>query len=424
MLITVRSVLASTGLVVVWKGRMLRVGRLIMTPAWLAGVALLRLIRPVIHVRLGGLNAGRLGHLVMDQEMFLSERDCGIHSTNRSIVDIRYVWTGGLPVSNSILLEMWRAKFSCGPAWLLQPIDTWNRRIPGGEAHAIPYRSGSNRRGSHILNQHNDLHGVLARTQPHISLGQEQINEARSQIARHGFDPTMKTVCLHVRDSSYFRRHGANFVRDGISRNASIETYRPAVTYLANQGYLVIRLGSEVSDPLGVDHPRVWDYALDDSRTELLDIYLPSVCEFFISTLSGPDKIAQLFRRPILFTNLAPLNNLSLWMKDSLVIPKRLEMSDSGQTLTWPEVFLSELYAFNATDLEPRGIRFVDNSAQEILDVSREMHLRQNALWQPTTDEEGLQAAFLCHVPEHLKAGGIAARIGTNFLRSTRALFE
>jgi putative glycosyltransferase (TIGR04372 family) len=377
-----------------------------LAPLWILLVFLLRTVRPLRTIRLGGINAGRLGHLVMDLEMFCSEKQVGIHSTRAGTIDLRYVWTEDLPVCNQLLLDLWTPRFRLGPRWLLQPMDTWNRRLPGGDANAIPYRKGPLQ-----LNQHNDLHGVLRRTRPHLPCPPDLVRKSEEMIRniRPEFDLHGRYVCVHVRDEAYFSQWGDSpLVRD-TTRNAAIDTYSESIRYLLDYGYAVVRLGASAAAPMDFAHPRLWDYASDGSRSELLDIMLPRFCSFFISTLSGPDKLAQAFRRPILFTNLAPLKSIPLWMPNSLIAPKRFSNAD-GSTIPWHEVFESDLYTLSESELESRGIHLVHNSPAELLHTTREMVSRLSGVVGDDPESDVRWTAILDSIPAYLLAGGVRAR--------------
>jgi putative glycosyltransferase (TIGR04372 family) len=383
--------------------RLVRMGS---TPVWIVVVILLRAVRPLRVIRLGGINAGRLGHLVMDLEMFCSERQAGIHSTDTRVSDLRYVWTGGLPVCNQLLLDLWKPRFRLGPRWLLQPLDTWNRKIPGGSHNAIPYRKGPDQ-----LNQHNDLHDVLRRTRTQLPCPPDLVRQSEQILerVRPGFDLHGRYVCIHVRDESYFAQWGDSpLVRD-TTRNAAIDTYEAAIKYLLDYGFGVVRLGASTSTPVNFTHPHLWDYASDGSRSELLDLVLPRFCHFFISTLSGPDKIAQAFRRPILFTNLAPLKSIPLWMPNSLIAPKRYR-GDDDSNIPWQKVFASEMYTKSESELEFRGIRLAHNSEHELLEATREMVSRLSGVARDDLGSDQEWSMLLEHVPRHLLAGGVRAR--------------
>ena len=390
--------------------RLLRIAerfvRMALAPVWIVIVVLLRAVRPLRVIRRGGINAGRLGHLVMDLEMFCSERQAGVHSTTPGVTDLRYAWTGGLPVCNQLLLDLWKPRFTLGAHWLLQPLDTWNRKLPGGSRNAIPYRKGPEQ-----LNQHNDLHDVLRRTRTQLPCPPDLVRQAERMLehVRPGFDLYGRYVCIHVRDESYFAQWGDSpLVRD-TTRNAAIDSYTDAITYLLDCGFEVVRLGASTTSPMGFTHPRLWDYASDGSRSELLDIVLPRFCYFFISTLSGPDKLAQAFRRPILFTNLAPLKSIPLWMPNSLIAPKRY-LYDDGANIPWRDVFKSEMYTESESELKLRGVRLLHNTGDELLDATREMVARLSGVARDDSRSDDKWSVLLEHFPRYLLAGGVRAR--------------
>jgi len=395
----------------IWR-RAVRLINLLLTPMWVLLVLILRALHPIIPIRIGGINAGRLGHLVMDLEMFLAEKSVGIHSTDSRLRDIRYVWTDGLPIANEFILHLWRPLFKIGPAWLLQPIDGWNRRIPGGEKLAIPYRKGPKQ-----LNQHNDLHGALRATDTHLPFRDSHMREAQDLLKnlKPSFSLSEPYVCIHVRDSAYFSDMRRKTMRDESTRNAAIISYLPAIRYLLSEGFGVVRIGSAALDRLPLTDAHFWDYASDGSHNDLLDVALISKCTFFISTMSGPDKIAQAFRKPILFTNLAPLKSIPLCMPRSLFAPKRL-VDDAGRTLTWGSTFRNSLYELGEAALFERQIRLEPNTPSELLDSTAEMvlELRNGFVARPPS---AAWSEFLELTPPYLKAGGANSRMTEALLR-------
>jgi putative glycosyltransferase (TIGR04372 family) len=227
----------------------------------------------------------------------------------------------------------------------------------------------------------------------------------------------MPYICIHVRDSGYFSAVGAEGLARDATRNADIGSYSEAITYLLDEGYAVVRLGSRVTEPLPIQHPNLWDYANDGSRTELLDLVLPAHCSFFISTLSGPDKIAQAFRRPILFTNLAPLKSCSLWMRDSLIAPKRL-VDSAGSRIPWEEVFTTDLYMMNSGELASHGIKLQPNTRSELRSATEEMLQQFVGIEDACSELDVGWQNVLMTIPSYLKAGGVRARFARALLSS------
>ena len=54
-------------------------------------VLVIRLIRPWLLVRLGGLESSRIGHFAANTELYLCERDAGINIPKQRYVDLFYM---------------------------------------------------------------------------------------------------------------------------------------------------------------------------------------------------------------------------------------------------------------------------------------------------------------------------------------------
>lgn len=122
----------------------------------------------------------------------------------------------------------------------------------------------------------------------------------------------MPFVCFHTRDSAYlagaFPGRGRD---DSVCRNANIQNYVP-VEELVRRGYYAIRMGSIVPEPLATTNPRIIDYATT-GRSDFLDIYMiymiymAAKCRFYLGGSSGLYAVPELFRRPVIHTNVVPL---------------------------------------------------------------------------------------------------------------------
>lgn len=107
-------------------------------------------------------------------------------------------------------------------------------------------------------------------------------------------------VCVHVRDSGYY---GSSEGIQKQTRNSDILNYCKAFKTITQNGGWVVRIGdSNMKKIPDLDH--VIDYAHSKEKSNLLDVYLIQECAFYIGTPSGPLTVANLFRRPILLTNM------------------------------------------------------------------------------------------------------------------------
>ena len=384
-------------------------------PVSLLSAIALRLLRPFVVVRIGTINASRIGHLSMDPEMSAAEKEVGIWLPRRPVFDVWYVWRGPFPVANGQMLAMWRRSLRVWPSWLWNRIDGVSRLLPGGGSHVIPVRKAHDGLPNH---QQVDAFGAMQRTRPHVAFTDDEMHDARRELEAAGQDSDSMHVCVLVRDSAYMRSisEGDNSNHD--FRDSDVKKFLPAMHWLADQGLVVYRMGAVVREPLETSHPRIVDYATCGMRSELLDIWLSANCEFFISTATGLDGVATVFRRQRVFADLAQLIGLNLTL-GALSIPKLLQSDADGRLLTLRESVAAGALSFvDTVHLTQRGLSLRPNTPDEILEVVREGYERTMGTWQPRPDEDELQRRMLAALPAMMTVGGVTGRVGHEFLRA------
>ena len=132
--------------------------KLFMIPVVLPAVIIARLIKPFILIRFGGLHAGRIGHFLINTEVYLCERDAGYCVPAEHYVDIFGI--GEKPCNNQVVL-MWRRILNLWPLWIVYPIIIVNRAIPFGHVHEIPHSLSSSGTGR-------DINNLLNVTEKHL----------------------------------------------------------------------------------------------------------------------------------------------------------------------------------------------------------------------------------------------------------------
>lgn len=339
-------------------------------------VALIRLLKPLVLIRLGALVSNRIGHFTMNSEVFLCRRDAGMHP--RRSIDIFYHLK---PVCNQQLRKMWERVLFVTP--LAEPVDKLNRLIPGYEDHVVP------------LQADRDIHGLMAQTQPHTNFTQAEEEQARAEFRRLGIKEGTPWVCFHARDSAYLNRiEPARDWRYHDCRNSSINNYIEAAEELSRRGYYAIRMGSVVEKDLPVTgNPGIID-CTGPRRNDFLDIYLPAKCRFFLAGNSGLAAVSETFRRPIAWANMRILSVDSMNPKD-LFIPKHWWLIEEERFLTLREILGSRLTKFdNTEEYAAAGIELVENTPDEIKELAIEMDERLNGTWLATDQDEELQKCF------------------------------
>jgi putative glycosyltransferase (TIGR04372 family) len=350
----------------------------------------------------------RIGHFAANAEVYLCERDAGIHG--KHAFDIFYHQP---PVCNLQLKKMWDRTLHVSR--LVGLPDRLNRWLPGGHSHEIPWRHYQAR----------DIYGLLAHTRSHICFTDKEELLGRQAMLELGIPEGAEFICFLGRDPSYLETKGQKNSWDYHSfRNSSIHSYIPAAEEMVRRGYYAIRMGSVVKEPLTVTNPKIIDYAAK-GRTDFLDIYLSAKCKFYISCGTGLDSVASILRRPVAFVNYVPLDWTASWDPTHVMIPKKLWLRKEQRFITFREILSSPVGLFrSAAQYEEMGIDLQDNTPEEIVAVAVEMDERINGTWHGEEEDEDLQSQFWSLFQPSPRHGDFVAHIGAQFIRQNRGLLD
>lgn len=383
-------------------------------------VAVVRLIRPWLLVRIGRLMSSRIGHFAANTELYLCEQDAGINVPRQRYVDLFYM--SSQPICNQQLGIMWKRKLRVWPAWILAPIDRVNRLIAGGMIHEV----GNN-------TQHDrDVHNLLDRFPTHLQFTSAEIARGEDGLRRMGIPADAPFVCLIVRDSAYLNAHQPGDWTYHNYRDSDVQNYVLAAKELADRGYFVIRMGAKVRESIKIDSPKVIDYATNGMRSDFMDVYLGEKCIFCISVGTGFDAVPYIFRRPIVYVNMVPLGYLFTFRRQFLGITKHHYSMQEKRELSLGEIFTYGVgFSPYTSNYLSNGIQLIENTPEEIRDVVVEMVERLSGAWRMHEDDEALQRKFweIFRIdgkdpdgkPLH---GEIHARFGAHFLRNNRAWLQ
>ena len=381
----------------------------------IAFVIVIRIMRPWFLVRIGALFGHRIGHLAANTELYLCERDAGINVPTQHHVDLFFLVK---PICNNELARLWKRVLRVWPTWCLAPIRRVNKLIPGWECHDIGENTQMDR----------DIHHLLDRFPPHLKFTPAEESKGAAGLRAIGIEQNAKFVCLLVRDSAYLKSHqpAVDYSYHDY-RDCNVHNFIMASEELARRGYYVVRMGVVVKEPMKSKNPRVIDYEARGMRTEFMDIYLGSKCEFCISVGSGFDALPYIFRRPIVFVDHVPPGYLFTFGSQFIGLTKHYFSTVKGRCLTLAEILSEGLgFAYHVDEYAACGIQLVENTPEEIRDVVVEMVQRLEGSWQPHCDDEELQRRFWSIFPSNSIRNGkplhgeIRSRFGASFLRSNR----
>lgn len=381
---------------------------------WSASLVLLmRLLRPVLMIRIHHVLGSRIGHFAANTELYLCEKALGINQPSRPTIDISYLHGGP---SNRQLLRMWRRVLRVWPEWLFEPVYWLNARVPGAGAHVC----GNN-------TQHDrDVHGLLERVPCHLSFTADEEAAGQAALRKMGIPEGARYVCILGRDSAYLTSTAGHGPFDYHRyRDVTIANYVPAAEALAERGIYVLRVGSHVADTLPSTNSRIIDYATNGSRSDFLDVYVAATCLFFLSCGSGLDAVAQVFRRPVAYVNLVPAGYWMTSLRNSVAIFKHHWCTRHNRMLTAREIFERGVgYALSNDVYARAGIEVRENTPAEIREVALEMLDRLEGSWESAPEDDALQARFRARYPLDARGsngaplhGALRARYAARFLR-------
>lgn len=357
-------------------------------------VVIILILNPIVKLRLVRLLSERIGHFALNTEILLCLFDERLLSRRGANDDIRYFFYTHRTISNKQLLKMWKRILPvlsfpvvCGQVDKILSLlsvqyrnDVVKKTIENGELASDKLR----------------LFERVPRG--HVFFTFEEEKRGQVLMEKLGVPHGGQYVCLVVRDALYLEKlcPGYNWQYHDF-RNADVMSYKKAALYLAEKGYIVIRMGKWVADKFDVSHPRIIDYANHSLRCDFLDIYLPSKCDFFMSTSTGLDGVAQLFRRPMLFSNIGLPSELQMHLKNSLFIPKKIKNRKTMKMLSFNEIH--EIISFNERVIPEffikNDLELIDNTENEITALVQEMEKRLNNDWDQAEIDCGLQKQFL-----------------------------
>lgn len=364
----------------------------------------IRIIKPIITIRIGRIIGSRIGHFAFEPEMYLCEKDIGFHKNCFDIFFIRE------SVVNEQLKKMWGRKILIAPKFLILPLYIANKMLPGYKKHVVPLCS----------DKHEDSLGLLNNSIAHLSFTNSEESIGIEYLGNLGINSKKKIICFYARDSAYLdsvsnsRVHAYHDYRD-----SDIENYIAMASTFAGFGYSMLRYGSVIKKPLLTNIPSVIDYS-SKGRSDFMDIYLVTKSLFFVSTNSGPCAIATTFRIPNAFANVAPmLGSLGICRKTDMYIPKKYWLIKERRFMGVNEILKSGggRY-FETNEFAENGIELIENSPEEILNLAIEMEMRINGKWKITKEEETLQEKYNAILLSNKIKPEQMPRICTSFLQS------
>ncbi len=346
-----------------------------------------------VNIRLIKLASNRVGHYTFDTELLLSAMELSVE--NKKPYKTFFYTISGWPISNRQLHRMWKRVMVILPFPAIMNetdryLTQWRKKKNDHDLLKQFFASGQ-------VGDYWDILGKL--NQGHLFFTAHEKEKGQRLLATLGIPKHAPYICLLARDSLYLDKimPKKNWSYHDF-RDVDIDHYKKAALFLAEKGYYVIRMGKYVKKPFNVPHPNVIDYAHSKLRSDFLDIYLSAHCFFFISTSTGIDGVAKIFRRPVLATNF-PLCDFDIFHhRRTLFIPKKIIDKNNDKLLTFAEIYhiFSEANTTKQVMMvtKEKNLYFSDNTPDEIVEAVQEMLDKLTNHWEYSAEDALLQQRF------------------------------
>ena len=386
---------------------------LLVVPALVTAI-LLRVLRPVVTIRFRNLPADEIGPLTVVSQHYLRIKET---QQKKRQLDFWYL-KDSVKVSNDYMLNFVKSQIKVHRSRFIELVAAISEKLPGAQHHQIE---------SEI--RITLLEGVGKK----LKLPQKDRDSSSEYVKKIGIDPQKEFIALMVRDGAYksdiVQANTQVRTDKEIYRNQDVNDYLQVAEKFASMNVQIVRMGAKVERPFTSNSPLIIDYASTGMRTEAADIYLASECAMCISTNLGFDHIAAMSGKLRVITNQALIIQAStlFYSTDVFILQRFIERS-SGRLLT-----LSESLQFaEIRNLDwyhkviDRGLDFVRNTPEEILEASLEGWQRSKGQWVDSPEGLELQAKYW-HIydtffPEH-KDRFLNGRphVGASFLRNNKS---
>ena len=226
----------------------------------------------------------------------------------------------------------------------------------------------------HSPGQERDLKNFNDFKPSYIQFNNKEKRFAKDIVKEFGLSPKDKFVCLTVRDSLYLKKTFPknNFERWNY-RDYDINLFKLACEEITKKGYYVFRMGKIVQNKIDIKNNMVIDYPFSPLKSDFLDIYLLSNCEFCLTTDLGLDSIPFISRKPIASIT-DPISLMKFSSRKYLNIFSYYFHEKKKRFLNLREIFEYKLAFFDSyTDFEGTNIKLIKPNKEDIKNLALDM---------------------------------------------------
>ena len=367
------------------------------------GYLCLTAIRPFKEVRIGFLEAGALGHLALNLDLFFRRKQLGIFPINALYIFFVY------NAANRQLLKMYSRE-----------VTIFESRHIG---RLFSLFAILNTRFYQRLDMSSNEYCEYQKTYCQIAFTQAERTLGRLSLLNMGIKDDDWFVCIFARDPIHYKKVYGYLESPMTFRDSDIDTYVEAAKFIVEQGGYVLRMGMDVEKRFAFQHERVIDYALSH-RSDFMDVYLTANCKIYIGTASGGSDMARIFDKFHLALNWT-LVGWAPGGKNEIYMPKTLCNRRTGKQVKYEEALsLTSKWIisldFNVekalVDIEAE---LVSNSPQQILAATKELMERVSGTYVESVGyRDRLNVYFRLRHQHNNWCKNVYTPIASNYLES------
>ena len=327
-------------------------------------VLLLLIIRIFKDFRISKIISHKIGHLATPMEIYVCE-----YKDNPNKIPI--IWFFDKIVANQFLKNQWSKKLIILPRLILEPIYIFFRKYESFNFFLEDFSNESEivKRSLKDGVKQIDDKKVLLKYKPSIEFNEKEKNEGENYLKNKGLQ-NKKLVLFSARTSSFHDEKTDSY------RNSKINNQTQGIKFLVSKKYNALRIGKNEIEKINFSDQNIIDYAISSERSDFLDVYLGSKCEFMISSDSGINQLADLFRKPILIIDHYYCLSFERYASKVIALPKKFRDIDTGKLVGFVEAY-KKLFINNNPDnpseLNKLGYEAIANNEFEIKEATESM---------------------------------------------------
>lgn len=389
-------------------------------------IVLIRLLERFWEIKFKSLRYDAIGHFVIESDLYLTYSRFNSMFKKRCI-NLFYIEERqdiGILISNKFFEKLLKREIcSLNFNWIIRKTRYFLDLFPDSEKYNMdwPYSNLS------------DQDFLLSKTSCNYNFKKKEIEIGeKSLLEKFGYSGEKPIVCFFNRDSAYHQKHCSVDTGYHSYRDSNIRNFQLTIEKFSDR-YHFFRMGKTAKEKFEPEELPVTDYASSIHKSDFLDFYIFSKAKFILGSNTGLTNIPIALRKRICVANMAPLmcyynqGGFDPTINTNLIIFKKYFSKKLGRLLKASEIYQLGAHRFNKTCLfEEHAIELIENTQEEIYELSNEYIERMNNNWEDEYELLGREDEFfkIMGVPYKSTNRYLYPKIGSHFLRNNNWLYE